>query len=83
MEDPLPGTLISFLLMFGLVLLNGFFVAAEFAMVKVRGSRIDSLVGEGRRNAKFAQGIMNNLDAYLGACQLGITLTSLGLGYVG
>ncbi|MFC5450222.1 hemolysin family protein [Paenibacillus aestuarii] len=66
-----------------LVLLNGFFVAAEFAMVKVRGSRIDTLVEEGRRNAKFAKRIMMNLDAYLSACQLGITLTSLGLGYVG
>ncbi|MEW9701631.1 hemolysin family protein [Paenibacillus sp. SI8] len=69
--------------MLGLVLLNAFFVAAEFAMVKVRGSRIDSLAEEGHRNAKFAKGIMNNLDAYLSACQLGITLTSLGLGYVG
>ncbi|MBD0379132.1 hemolysin family protein [Paenibacillus sedimenti] len=69
--------------MLGLVFLNGFFVAAEFALVKVRGSRIDSLAEEGNRKAKFAKGIMNNLDAYLSACQLGITLTSLGLGYVG
>ncbi|NEW05227.1 HlyC/CorC family transporter [Paenibacillus sp. SYP-B3998] len=69
--------------MLGLVLLNAFFVAAEFAMVKVRGSRIDTLAEEGHRNAKFAKGIINNLDAYLSACQLGITLTSLGLGYVG
>ncbi|MBD2844563.1 HlyC/CorC family transporter [Paenibacillus sp. IB182496] len=66
-----------------LVFLNGFFVAAEFAMVKVRGSRIDMLVGEGNRRAKFATHLTNNLDAYLSACQLGITLASLGLGYVG
>jgi len=81
-SDPLP-TLFSFALVVVLVLLNGFFVSAEFAMVKVRGSRIDSLAEEGNRNAKFAKGIINNLDAYLSACQLGITLTSLGLGYVG
>ncbi len=52
-------------------------------MVKVRSSRIESLAGEGHRNAKFARSIMNNLDAYLSACQLGITLASLGLGWVG
>ncbi|UJF36297.1 hemolysin family protein [Paenibacillus hexagrammi] len=66
-----------------LVLLNGFFVAVEFAMVKVRGSRIESLAEDGNRNAKFAKGIIHKLDSYLSACQLGITLTSLGLGYVG
>ncbi|RXZ84896.1 HlyC/CorC family transporter [Paenibacillaceae bacterium] len=66
-----------------LVFMNGFFVAAEFAMVKVRGSRIDSLASEGHRRAKFASHLTNNLDAYLSACQLGITLASLGLGYVG
>ena len=66
-----------------LVFMNGFFVAAEFAMVKVRGTRIDTLVTEGHRRAKFASHLTNNLDAYLSACQLGITLASLGLGYVG
>nr|WP_230633142.1 hemolysin family protein [Paenibacillus athensensis] len=81
-SDPLP-ILFNFALVVVLVLLNGFFVAAEFAMVKVRGSRIESLAEDGNRNAKFARGIINNLDAYLSACQLGITLTSLGLGYVG
>ncbi|WP_020615829.1 hemolysin family protein [Paenibacillus daejeonensis] len=70
------------LIMF-LVFMNGFFVAAEFAMVKVRGTRIDTLVTEGNRRAKFASHLTNNLDAYLSACQLGITLASLGLGYVG
>ncbi|MBP1992829.1 hemolysin family protein [Paenibacillus eucommiae] len=81
-SDPLP-LLWNIALVLGLVLLNGFFVAAEFAMVKVRSSRIDTLAEEGRTNAKFAKGIIHNLDAYLSACQLGITLTSLGLGYVG
>lgn len=63
--------------------MNGFFVAAEFAYVKVRGSRIDTLAQEGNVLAKFAQGILNNLNAYLSACQLGITLTSLILGWLG
>jgi CBS domain containing-hemolysin-like protein len=81
-SDPLP-VILNLALVFLLVILNGFFVSVEFAMVKVRSSRIDTMVEEGRRNAKFAKSIINNLDAYLSACQLGITLTSLGLGYVG
>lgn len=63
--------------------MNGFFVAAEFAMVKIRSSRLAQLVEEGNRKAKIAQKITENLDAYLSACQLGITLASLGLGWVG
>jgi len=70
-------------LIFLLVFLNGFFVAAEFAMVKVRGTRIDTLAQEGNVRAKFATHLTNNLDAYLSACQLGITLASLGLGWIG
>ncbi|GGG19885.1 membrane protein [Paenibacillus abyssi] len=70
-------------MIFFLVFLNGFFVAAQFAMVKVRGSRIDYLVSEGGRRAKFAAHLTRDLDGYLFACQLGITLASLGLGYVG
>ncbi|MDU4959509.1 MAG: hemolysin family protein [Sporomusaceae bacterium] len=66
-----------------LVLLNGFFVAAEFAMVKVRSTRIDTLLQEGNTRAKYAKRLVNNLDAYLSACQLGITLASLGLGWIG
>nr|WP_267901005.1 hemolysin family protein [Cohnella endophytica] len=66
-----------------LVFLNGFFVAAEFAMVKVRGSRIDTLAQEGHKKAKIATHLVENLDAYLSACQLGITLASLGLGWIG
>lgn len=58
-------------------------MAAEFAMVKVRSSRLESLVLEGNQKAKYAQKLTSNLDAYLSACQLGITLASLGLGWVG
>lgn len=70
-------------LVMSLVLLNGFFVAAEFAMVKVRSTRIETLLQEGNTRAKFAKKLVDNLDAYLSACQLGITLASLGLGWVG
>ena len=65
-----------------LVLLNGFFVAAEFALVKVRGSQLDALVREGRPFAETAQWLGRRLDASLSACQLGITMASLGLGYI-
>jgi CBS domain containing-hemolysin-like protein len=75
--------LFNFTLVLFLVFLNGFFVAAEFAMVKVRSSRIDTLIQEGNIRAKFAKSILNNLNAYLSACQLGITLASLGLGWIG
>ncbi len=68
---------------FFLVLLNGFFVAAEFAIVKVRASQIELKVKEGSQVAKVAKHIVGNLDAYLAATQLGITLSSLGLGWVG
>src|SRR5579872_5669452 len=66
-----------------LVLLNGFFVAAEFAMVRVRGSQIEIKAKAGSQTAKIAKGIMANLDGYLAATQLGITLASLGLGWAG
>ncbi len=73
----------NLLLIFVLVFLNGFFVAAEFAMVKARGSKIDTLVQEGHKRATAASHLIGHLDAYLSACQLGITLTSLGLGWIG
>ena len=63
--------------------LNGFFVAAEFSMVKVREGRIETLALTGNVQAKYARNIVRNLDAYLSACQLGITLASLGLGWMG
>ncbi|WP_027085282.1 hemolysin family protein [Cohnella panacarvi] len=80
--DPFPLSVDLVLIAF-LVFLNGFFVAAEFAMVKVRGTRIESLVQEGHSRAKRASHLVDHLDAYLSACQLGITLASLGLGWIG
>jgi CBS domain containing-hemolysin-like protein len=66
-----------------LVLLNGFFVAAEFAIVKVRTSQLDLKAKEGHRMASLAKHIVAHLDAYLSATQLGITIASLGLGWIG
>jgi CBS domain containing-hemolysin-like protein len=66
-----------------LVLLNGFFVAAEFAIVKVRSSQLELQVNQGSTLAKSAKHIVEHLDSYLSATQLGITLASLGLGWVG
>lgn len=66
-----------------LVIVNGFFVAAEFAFVAVRKSRIETLAQEGSKSGKRLYRILNNLNAYLSASQLGITLASLGLGWVG
>jgi CBS domain containing-hemolysin-like protein len=73
----------SILLTFLLVLLNGFFVAAEFALVRVRGSQIEVKAKSGSRIAKVTRGIVANLDGYLAATQLGITIASLGLGVIG
>ena len=67
----------------GMVLLNAFFVAAEFGLVKVRGGQLDELVKEGRPFARTARWLGDRLDASLSACQLGITMASLGLGWVG
>ena len=66
-----------------LVAANGFFVAAEFALVGVRSSRIETLAASGSRAAKRLMGLLQNLNAYLSACQLGITLASLALGWIG
>jgi CBS domain containing-hemolysin-like protein len=66
-----------------LVFLNGFFVAAEFALVKVRASQIEIKAKTGSRVAKIAKHMTRHLDGYLAATQLGITLASLGLGWVG
>src|SRR5208282_4901084 len=66
-----------------LVLLNGFFVAAEFALVRIRETQLDILVAKGWRRAKMAQHIVRNLNSYLSATQLGITMASLGLGWIG
>lgn len=77
------GNLLLVLLAIALVFLNGFFVAAEFGLVKLRQTRVRALAKNfGWRGAILAR-VHNHLDAYLSACQLGITLTSLGLGWVG
>jgi len=73
------GLLAVVLLLFA----NGFFVAAEFALVKVRLSQIEDLAKKGSWTAKVTESVLGRLDAYLSACQLGITLASLGLGWVG
>lgn len=62
---------------------NGFFVASEFAMVKVRKTRIEQLVNEGSSNAKLAMEALKDLDKFIAAVQLGVTISSIGLGWVG
>src|SRR5438309_7164284 len=79
-----PGVVIGKLAVIAaLVALNGFFVACEFAIVKVRASQLEALVEEGDLRASFAKYVRGHLDAYLSATQLGITLASLALGWIG
>jgi CBS domain containing-hemolysin-like protein len=79
-----PGVIFLQLLAIGfLVALNGFFVASEFAIVKVHASQLDALAAQGNRRAVHARQVTTHLDAYLSATQLGITLASLGLGWLG
>ena len=66
-----------------LVFLNGFFVASEFSIVKVRATRIEELVRSGSGLARRAQSVIQKMDEYLSATQLGITISSLGLGWIG
>ena len=66
-----------------LIALTAFFVASEFAIIRVRSSRIDQLIEEGNSRAVTAKRVISNLDEYLSACQLGITITALGLGWLG
>lgn len=66
-----------------LVLLNGFFVASEFAFVRIRSTSVDQMIEEGRRGSKTLQEALDSLDDYLAATQLGITVASLGLGWTG
>src|SRR5690606_36542969 len=79
----MDSDVVKLLLALFLVLLNGFFVAAEFSIVKVRYSQIQLKAAEGNAMAKQAEHIIKHLDEYLSATQLGITLASLGLGFVG
>src|SRR6186997_2551190 len=66
-----------------LVFANGFFVASEFALVTVRKTRIDQLIAEGHRGARTVRRVLNDPVSYIAATQLGITMASLGLGWVG
>lgn len=76
-------TTINLLLIALLIALTAFFVATEFAIVKVRVSRIDQLIAEGKKGSAAAKKVVSHLDEYLSACQLGITMTALGLGWLG
>jgi CBS domain containing-hemolysin-like protein len=71
------------LLAAGLVILNAFFVAAEFAIVKIRASRLETLVRQGNLFAKSARHVAQHIDTYLSLAQIGITAASLGLGWIG
>jgi CBS domain containing-hemolysin-like protein len=71
------------LALFTLVLLNGFFVASELAIVKIRASQLDALIEQGDTRAKMTRHITDHLESYISATQLGITLASLGLGWLG
>ena len=71
------------LLILFLIALNGFFVAAEFTIVKVRSSKLEELIAEGSRQARYAKKLTDHMDVSLSVTQLGITLASLGLGWVG
>ncbi len=76
-------TIINLLVLAVLLALTAFFVASEFAVVKVRASRLDQLIQEGNKKAVIAKKVAHDLDYYLSACQLGITVTALGLGAIG
>ncbi|WP_108670279.1 hemolysin family protein [Peribacillus acanthi] len=75
--------IVNILLIVILIALTAFFVATEFAVVKVRTTRIDQLIEEGKPGAIAAKHVVTHLDEYLSACQLGITITALGLGWLG
>lgn len=77
------GTALYILLAVFIIFVNAFFVAAEFAIVKIRHTRLEILVKKGHPIARLSHRIVHHLDAYLSATQLGITLTSLGLGWIG
>ena len=83
MDVDIVGLTIRLAAFVALIAATAFFVATEFAIVKVRTTKIDQLVAEGNKKAIRARKVISNLDEYLSACQLGITITSLGLGWLG
>lgn len=83
MPDVLTSLGLKLLAVLILVLINGFFVAAEFALVKIRETQLVPLIAKGHRRARIARRVIRNLDSSLSACQLGITLASIALGWIG
>ena len=85
LPDPpsLTAAASSMIAVLGLVALNAFFVAAEFSLVAARRSKIDEMVGHGDRGARLVQGALQHLDRHIAATQLGITISSLALGWIG
>src|SRR5216117_1464300 len=81
--DPIILLVAKLAVVMALVALNAFFVVAEFALVKIRDSQLNTLAAEGIKRAALVKQIKNNLNAYLSACQVGITAASLGLGWLG
>jgi CBS domain containing-hemolysin-like protein len=79
----MSATLVNIVLAAFLLAANGFYVASEFALVKSRRFRIDTLAEHGRLGARLSQKMLRNVEAYLACCQLGITMASLGLGWIG
>src|SRR5215210_290924 len=76
-------TVVLLVLLFVLIAINGVFVAAEFALVRSRRSRIEQLASEGTRGAATVLEQLDQIDEYLSACQLGITMASIGIGFLG
>src|SRR5215217_3659093 len=83
MEHSVAGIMWRLAGVLALVFANGFFVAAEFAIVTVRKTRIDQLVAEGHRSARAVRRAVTDPDSYIAATQLGITMASIGLGWIG
>ena len=73
----------SMIAVLGLVAINGFFVAAEFSLVAARRSKLDEMIAKGDRGAKVVQSALKELDRYIAGTQLGITIASLALGWIG
>lgn len=82
-DESLPAILGKLLAVLGLVVANGFFVAAEFSLVGVRQSRVEELAAQGKAGAAVLRRAVSNLDSNLAATQLGVTISSLGLGWIG
>ena len=83
MDNPVLDVSVRLLAVLALVLANGFFVAAEFSLISVRKTRIDQLLAEGSRMARPVRRALQNPDQFIAATQLGITMASLGLGWIG